>query len=292
MQVAHFTAQPGFQVCHFDNRGVHRSSAPPGPYTTELMARDALLLADDIGWSSFHIVGISMGGMISQRLALLAPERVRSLTLVATRGIGGLLKNLPTMAGVRKFVSLRRESDKAARVPKAMTLLFPDEFLDAPMPESDEQRTNREVIGEMFLNMHKEEPDTPDHGHAAQTKAAVSHHLDENDLSALKAAPFPKLIVHGEVDELIKPAHATELHKHIGGTLTIYEGVGHGFVVQAAERFNKQLEEFVCDADAKFDERANASATDKATSADADAKDDNDDESNDDAEAKDAADLE
>ena len=112
---------------------------------------------------------------------------------------------MPTFAGVRKFLALRRETDKKARVPKAMTLLFPDEYLDAPVDDDDEKRPYREVIGEMFLRMHIEEPETPPHGQEAQTKAAVDHHLDKDELDQLKSAPFPKLIVHGAADELIKP---------------------------------------------------------------------------------------
>ena len=115
------------------------------------------------------------------------------------------------MSGVRKFLALRRESEPSARVPKAMTLLFPDEYLDQPVAEhdtrdeSDANLAYRELIGEMFLRMHEDEPATPPHGQEAQTKAAVSHQLDEKELAQLKAAPFPKLIVHGEADELIKP---------------------------------------------------------------------------------------
>jgi pimeloyl-ACP methyl ester carboxylesterase len=90
-QIDYFSSQPDVECCSFDNRGVHRSSAPPGPYTTELMARDALLLADDIGWQSFHLVGVSMGGMISQHIGILAPQRVLSLSLIATRAVGGLV---------------------------------------------------------------------------------------------------------------------------------------------------------------------------------------------------------
>ena len=54
-----------------------------------------------------------------------------SLTLIATRAIGGLIKQIPKVAGLKKFVALRREADPKARVPLAMALLFPNEYLDS-----------------------------------------------------------------------------------------------------------------------------------------------------------------
>src|SRR5437867_11783309 len=73
-----------YQVITFDNRGVGGSSSPPGPYTMEQMAADALAVLDAAGTDTAHIVGVSMGGAIAQHLALKAPERVRSLVLVST----------------------------------------------------------------------------------------------------------------------------------------------------------------------------------------------------------------
>jgi len=82
IQVQYFSKASDFQLCVFDNRGIGRSSSPTGRYTTSEMAKDALELVDHLGWKSFHIAGISMGGMISQELALLAPKRVQSLSLI------------------------------------------------------------------------------------------------------------------------------------------------------------------------------------------------------------------
>ena len=52
----------------FDNRGVGMSDCPLERITTVKLAQDALQLADHLGWSEFHVVGISMGGMIAQEL--------------------------------------------------------------------------------------------------------------------------------------------------------------------------------------------------------------------------------
>ncbi|KAG8777701.1 hypothetical protein FRC16_004064 [Serendipita sp. 398] len=85
-------------VLVLDNRGVGNSDTPKGPYTTTAMADDVIALLDYIGWNKgreLHIVGVSLGGMISQELSLKIPERILSLSLVVTKaGTAGLLSNL------------------------------------------------------------------------------------------------------------------------------------------------------------------------------------------------------
>lgn len=71
-------------VLIFDNRGIAQRPVPEGPYSTELMASDCVALADHLGWKKFHLFGISMGGAISQTLALDYPERVVKLILGCT----------------------------------------------------------------------------------------------------------------------------------------------------------------------------------------------------------------
>jgi pimeloyl-ACP methyl ester carboxylesterase len=67
-----------------DNRGVGRSGKPPGPYDLSQMARDALAVLDAEGVERAHVIGASMGGVIAQIIAVLHPERVRSLVLACT----------------------------------------------------------------------------------------------------------------------------------------------------------------------------------------------------------------
>jgi pimeloyl-ACP methyl ester carboxylesterase len=67
-----------------DNRGVGRSGKPPGPYSLEQMVRDAIAVLDAEGIDRAHILGASMGGVIAQIIAVMYPERVRSLVLACT----------------------------------------------------------------------------------------------------------------------------------------------------------------------------------------------------------------
>src|SRR5271155_316179 len=73
-----------FDVIAYDHRGVGASSRLEEPITIVQMAEDAVGLLDALGIDSAHIVGISMGGMVAQELALAHPERVRTLTLGCT----------------------------------------------------------------------------------------------------------------------------------------------------------------------------------------------------------------
>jgi pimeloyl-ACP methyl ester carboxylesterase len=70
-----------------DNRGIGESDKPFMRYSTSEMAKDWIELLDHLGWTEkrqLHVVGVSMGGMIAQELALLIPERICSLSLVST----------------------------------------------------------------------------------------------------------------------------------------------------------------------------------------------------------------
>ncbi|MBI4609601.1 MAG: 3-oxoadipate enol-lactonase [Candidatus Rokubacteria bacterium] len=73
-----------YQVLRFDTRGHGQTSAPPGPYTLEQMADDLYGLLAGVGIRETHFVGLSMGGMIGQVVALEHPEMVKSLVLCDT----------------------------------------------------------------------------------------------------------------------------------------------------------------------------------------------------------------
>jgi len=80
LQVAFFS--PDYQVVTYDVRGHGRSDKPPGPYSTPLFADDTAELIRSLGIAPVHVVGISMGGMITFQLAVDAPELVKSLVIV------------------------------------------------------------------------------------------------------------------------------------------------------------------------------------------------------------------
>ncbi len=73
-----------FRVIRADLRGHGLSEVTPGPYTIEGLAEDMLGVLDALGIASAHVIGLSIGGLIAQALALRAPNRVASLTLCDT----------------------------------------------------------------------------------------------------------------------------------------------------------------------------------------------------------------
>ncbi|MDR3472772.1 MAG: alpha/beta fold hydrolase [Devosia sp.] len=76
----------GYRVLRFDNRGIGKTDRPAGPYSSKLLAADAKALVDHLGITGFHLMGVSMGGMISEEYALAYPGDLKSLTLACTYG--------------------------------------------------------------------------------------------------------------------------------------------------------------------------------------------------------------
>ncbi|MEP7025226.1 MAG: alpha/beta fold hydrolase, partial [Actinomycetota bacterium] len=79
----------GYRVLRFDNRGIGASSKPAGPYSTAMFAADTKALVDHLGITDFHLMGVSMGGMIAQEYALAYQSDLRSVTFGCTYAAPG-----------------------------------------------------------------------------------------------------------------------------------------------------------------------------------------------------------
>lgn len=216
-------------VLTFDNRGAGESDKPQGPYSMETLARDVLGLADSHGFGRFHAVGVSMGGMIAQHLALLAKERLASLTLIATHA-GGFFARLPRPLGLTSFVTANLSRTPARRYRHIARMLFPAPF--------------REAMGEEKLTAllrHDFEPPIPKHARRAQLSAVFGHDTRAR-LGAL--AGLPTLIMKPERDVLIHPRGSETLAEKIpGARLVAMPEAGHGLIRQNGDEVARLIRE-------------------------------------------------
>jgi pimeloyl-ACP methyl ester carboxylesterase len=189
-----------FRVIAFDNRGVGRSDAPEGPYSTQEMAGDGAAVLDAAGVDVAHVVGASLGGMIAQELVLAHPERARSLVLCCTT-CGG-----PT------FVPAEPEVLAALQARATMT---PEEGVRAMIPFIYDAGTPTDRIDEDLAIRLRTFPQPG--GYLAQLHAATSHDAH----ARVGAIAVPTLVVHGESDRLVRPENGRDLAARIPGSMLV-----------------------------------------------------------------------
>jgi pimeloyl-ACP methyl ester carboxylesterase len=184
------------RVLRVDNRGAgHTGDVPGAPYTVETMAADCLAVLDAAGVRAAHVIGISMGGLMAQEIALTAPERVRSLCLLATHpGISHAVMNPEALA----ILGRRGE-------------LTPREAAEASIPFNYAPSTPRELIEEDWAV--RLPLAATNEGYLAQ--ALGTSQWDGYD--RLDSISSPTLVVHGELDALVPPANGRILADRIPG---------------------------------------------------------------------------
>ncbi len=213
----------------FDNRGIGESDTPPGRYSTDQMADDAAALLQLLGVDRAEVVGISMGGMIAQKLALRAPKRVRSLTLLATHGGG--LASTPPAATVAHYVAMQAARSPDARFKHFAKLLFSDRFLE----------DNHPTLRHRMMTGPLKDPQSM-RGFRGQF-AAVSGHRTGRALRAL--AGTPTLLMHGTADACVRPLNVRLLKSWMPWAHTsVLDRVGHGINVEAADAVNDTVSRF------------------------------------------------
>ena len=219
------------RVAFFDNRGIGKSDALSGRPTILDFASDALRVADACGFSQFHVVGVSLGGMIAQEIALSAKERVTSLTLIATHA-GGPFGLTPRLAGLVAFAR-SFAGPRSQRIRALQDLLYPKEFLatvdqaklDARMKlQVGERAAPRTMVGQLF---------------------AVVRHDTRRRLDGIVA---PTLVIRPDRDILVRPTHSNHLARGIRrSTLLSVPDAGHGVTFQGAELVSDAIRKHVAE---------------------------------------------
>jgi pimeloyl-ACP methyl ester carboxylesterase len=181
-----------YRVTVIDNRGVGRSSLPDGAFTVRDLAADAAGVCDALGIAGAHVMGFSMGGAITQELAIARPDLARSLAIVGSwaysdRLFRTFIESSAYFAGIadddRTFLMYFLASTYSRAVFEDGRIdAFCEAMLQNPHPQSTEafQRTARAILGH----------DTRDR---------------------LGAIAVPTLVVYGEEDVICPPRHSREI---------------------------------------------------------------------------------
>lgn len=206
-------------------------------YTTSNMAQDALALVNHLGWEQFHVMGVSMGGMITLELAQIVPqERILSLTLMVTHA-GGWGGRAP-WEGIRLTLhSLFFAKDNESRLATIMKTLYTDASLqDEKLAERLKQHHVRRLAARV--------PPAPAAilGH---TLAVYRHYVSYTNLLRIRYASYPTLVVVGSDDKLVRIENSSMLSTVLGARLFVVPNGGHGLLAEYPELINKEIEAFV-----------------------------------------------
>lgn len=213
-----------FRTIAFDNRGAGRSDVPRGPYTMTTMASDAAAVLDAAGVESAHLVGASMGGMISQEFALQYSKRVRSLVLACTAPGGPH--------------SVQAE-------PSALQMLFqrtggPKERAEAAVPYIYDVTTPRDRIAR-DLEVLSEYYPIPE-GYMAQLQAILAWEA----YSRLPQISARTLIIHGENDRLVPAGNADVIQARVSNSkLAKIPHASHIFMTDQPDVAQQTILEFL-----------------------------------------------
>lgn len=234
----------GFRVIRYDNRDVGLSrwnaDAPTAnlayevlryrlglsvgaPYGLRDMAGDALGLMDALGIRQFHLLGASMGGMIAQHVADMAPQRVQSLTLVMTSsGAQGLPAPSPALV---QLLSRRDAPSREVALEQQADLLA---ALGSPA-----------VVDDRAMLLHQAQVAYDRAFNPAGVERQLLAILAEGSrVDLLNRLRVPTLVVHGTADPLLPVMHGVHVAAHVRGSeLRLIPGLAHRF----QERFKAPL---------------------------------------------------
>jgi len=239
----------GFRVVRFDNRDIglsqhldhlgvpnllweslrHRIGlSVRSPYSLQDMAADAIGVLDALGIARAHVVGVSMGGMIAQRMALAAPHRVLSLASVMSSSGARHLPG-PKPEVLRVFLG-RPEGHGEDAIVDHYVRLF--RVIGSPAFPLDEAALRERVLLATRRSFHPA-------GTARQMMAVVA---DSRRADELRRIEVPTLVVHGKSDPLVPVACGHDTARRIARSQFVaIEGMGHDLPPQVVQMLLRVL---------------------------------------------------
>jgi pimeloyl-ACP methyl ester carboxylesterase len=219
LQMEDFLAA-GYRVLRIDNRGVGQSSAPPGPYTSRMLADDAKALVDELGITGFHLMGTSMGGMISQEYAINYGADLASATFSSTYAAPGPFCS--------RMFSMWHDMATITGVPFIMrdvTLwAFTQEFFwerEEELKEFESEMASLPMSAETYL---------------AQLNVIQTHDTTDR-LDRIQG--YPVLVMAGEEDILIPVSLSKKLHESLPEADWATSKGGHASMWEHPADFNR-----------------------------------------------------
>jgi 3-oxoadipate enol-lactonase len=215
-----------FRCISFDNRGAGRSDKPTEPFTLEQMADDAIAVLDAAGIETAHVVGASMGGVISQIVAVKYPHRVRSLTLVCTACRNhpwrqDLLQTWAKTAEEKGMIEVGKEAAQWVMSPRSFRRLVPAFTWMGPLAAL-----------------------RPRHSFVSQIHAILD--TGEDLVDQLSTITAPTMVIVGNQDILTPRGDSEEIAERIpNAELVVISGAAHGLMMEHSSTFNKILIEFL-----------------------------------------------
>lgn len=224
----------GYQVIRYDHRGTGMSDwvkdwDSKNPYSVADMAGDAVAVLDAFEIQKAHIVGLSMGGMIAQEVAIQHPDRVASLTLMMTSGYIGD-PDLPGLTSRYFFDYMVRGIPLLKyRIAGGEGSLIKERIAKTIMVLGYEGLDIKELAEVVLYDLRKRRGINIQA--AFQHQAAVS--ISGSRYEKLRTLDIPTLVIHGTADQFIPVEHGRKLVEVIPNAKGVWlEGVGHVFRCQ------------------------------------------------------------
>ncbi|WP_114312524.1 alpha/beta fold hydrolase [Thermus caldifontis] len=216
----------GYTLLRYDMRGQGESEAPEGFYTPEVHAQDLLGLLEELGWEDATLVGLSNGGIVAIKAALLAPHRLRGLVLACTTPY----LDPALRAKVESWLYALRAGGTPLRLRVALPWVFGARFLNA----------HPELLQEKGLaTLMAQAPDDK-----AQERLLLGFLALEDLRSHLPDLALPALVLYGEEDLLFPKPYAEALAGAMGARLQALP-TGHAAPLEAPQAFAEALKSFL-----------------------------------------------